>query len=162
LHSATPSSEATPAAQAYAGPEQPLGVTCSDVAHPSLDRIPSLIADAQVEAGYFGLTALSLSYACTFWDVKAADPYSGPWNTELSARALIVNTTHDPSTPMQNAEEMATPLPGSVLLRVNGYGHTSFLNTSICANASITTYLIDEHLPAPGTYCAQERQPFEN
>lgn len=148
--------------EAYAGAEQALGVTCGDAARPTLDRIPSLAAEAQAEAGYFGLAVLYNDFPCTFWDVEAADPYRGPWTTELSASPLIVNTTHDPSTPMQNAEEMATLLPGSVLLRVNGYGHTSLLNTSACANAAISAYLVGERLPAPDTYCAQERQPFQD
>jgi pimeloyl-ACP methyl ester carboxylesterase len=152
---------AAPASQPYAGPEQALAVTCGDVAAPSLERIPSLAADARFEAGYFGLATLYNDFPCTFWGVQAADPYHGPWDTALSAPPLIVNTTHDPSTPMQNAEAMAELLPGAVLLRVNGYGHTSLLNTSTCANDLISTYLIDETLPEPNTYCAQDRQPFQ-
>lgn len=153
---------AAAASQAYAGPEQALAVTCGDVAAPSLARIPSLAADAQFETGYFGLATLYNDFPCTFWGVQAADPYRGPWDTALSAPPLIVNTTHDPSTPMQNAEEMAELLPGAVLLRVNGYGHTSLLNASTCANDLISAYLIDGTLPVEGTSCAQDRQPFQS
>jgi pimeloyl-ACP methyl ester carboxylesterase len=148
--------------EVYAGPEQTFAVACGDAARPPLERIPSLATDSQLEAGYWGLSTLYNDVPCTFWSVAAADPYVGPWDTPLSASPLIVNTTHDPSTPMQNAERMAELLPGSVLLRVNGYGHTSLLNTSTCANDLISAYLIDEVLPAPGTWCAQDRQPFQD
>ncbi len=62
------------------------------------------------------------------------------------------------------AERPATArlMPGSVLLRVNGYGHTTLLNASACANTAIAAYLIDEQLPEPGMYCAQDRQPFQD
>lgn len=158
--------QASPVAPAggvtYAGPEQALAVACGDAARPSRERIPSLAVDARLEAGYWGLSTLYNDVPCTFWRVAAADPYAGPWDTPLSASPLIVNTTHDPSTPMQNAEQMAELLPGSVLLRVNGYGHTSLLNTSTCANDVISAYLIDDVLPAPNTWCTQDRQPFED
>ena len=152
----------TASTQSYAGPEQALAVTCGDTASPSLERLPSLAAESQLEAGYFGLSTLYNDYPCTFWGVAAADPYTGPWDTPLSANPLIVNTTHDPSTPMQNAEQMAELLPGAVLLRVNGYGHTSLLNTSTCADELISAYLTETKLPLPDTWCAQDRQPFQN
>ena len=155
-------SPVAPEAAAYAGPEQAFAVACGGTAKPSLQRLPSLAADSQLAAGYFGLATLYNDVPCTFWSVVAADPYAGPWDTPQSASPLIVNTTHDPSTPMQNAERMAELLPGSVLLRVNGYGHTSLLNTSSCANDIISAYLIDGSLPAPDTWCAQDRQPFQD
>ena len=74
----------------------------------------------------------------------------------------MVNTTHDPSTPMPNAEAMAALLPGAVLLRVNGYGHTTLLNPSRCASDPIAAYLLDGTLPPANTWCAQDRQPFED
>ena len=163
--SAQDSAQASPVASeaaTYAGPEQTLAVACGDTGRPSPQRIPSLAADSQLAAGYFGLATLYNDVPCTFWSVAAADPYTGPWDTPLSASPLIVNTTHDPSTPMQNAEQMADLLPGAVLLRVDGYGHTSLLNTSSCANDIISAYLIDGSLPAPDTWCAQDRQPFQD
>ena len=82
--------------------------------------------------------------------------------TAVSAAHLVVNPTHDPSTPMQNAEAMADLLTGAVLLRVDGFGHTSLLNRSTCANDRIATYLVDLRLPPANTWCAQDRQPFED
>lgn len=165
---AAPAKAAAPRAAAasttpgsYVGAEQPLSITCGDVARPSAARIPSLAVEAQQQAGYFGLSTLYNDFPCTFWTIKAADPYAGPWDKRLSARPLVVNTTHDPSTPYQNATAMAELLDGAVLLTVNGYGHTSLLNPSACAYDHITRYILTGALPAAGTYCAQDIQPFE-
>jgi hypothetical protein len=57
---------------------------------------------------------------------------------------------------------MARLLPGAVLLPVDGYGHTSLLNRSACADGVIAAYLLDLTPPAPGMRCAQDRQPFED
>lgn len=153
----------TPAAAVvpYAGAGQAYAVTCGDVARPSPERIPSLAADAELEAGYFGLATLYADVPCSFWTVRAADPYRGPWTTPLSAAPLIVNTTHDPSTPIGNAVEMAGLLPGAVLLTVNGYGHTSLLNPSTCASDAIAAYLVSGQMPTV-RFCEQDRQPFQS
>jgi pimeloyl-ACP methyl ester carboxylesterase len=155
--------DASPVAgmERYAGGEQSLAVSCGDVARPARERMPSLTADAEFLNGYFGLATLYADYPCTFWSVKAADPYHGPWTTPLSASPLVVNTTHDPSTPIGNAEEMAELLPSSTLLTVNGYGHTSLLNTSTCANDAVASYLLTTRPPTV-RHCAQDRQPFED
>jgi hypothetical protein len=89
-------------------------------------------------------------------------PIAGRGDTPLSAAPLVVNTTHDPSTPMPNAEAMAALMPDAVLLRVNGFGHTSLLNRSTCADDLIAAYVLDGTLPPTDTWCAQDRQPFED
>lgn len=152
---------AGPAAAPYEGAEGVIAVMCGDTAAVGLDRYPTLASEAMLRSGYFGLSTSYVAFPCASWSVPAADPYLGPWNKSGGVRPLVVNTTHDPSTPMQNAEAMATLLPGAVLLRVNGYGHTTLLNQSRCADAHIAGYLIDGTLPPSGTWCAQDVQPFE-
>jgi len=153
----SPTTEKVP----YAGAEQPLSVTCGDTAVPSIDRLPTLAAEAQLQDGYFGLNVLYNDFPCSFWMFRAADPYSGPWNADLSASPLVVNTTHDPSTPIANAVEMAGLLDGARLLTVDGYGHTSLLNRSSCASDAVSAYLVDGTLPLDNTHCAQDAQPFQ-
>ena len=46
------------------------------------------------------------------------------------------------------------------LLTVEGYGHTTLLNPSTCANDYEAQYLIDGQLPPFGTVCQQDKQPF--
>ncbi|WHU45492.1 alpha/beta hydrolase [Gordonia sp. L191] len=145
----------------YAGPEQVLSIACGDSAAVTPQRIPTLAVEAQQQAGLLGLSTMYGDAPCAYWKVRAADPYTGPWNATTSAPALIVNTTHDPSTPMKNAEANARLLDKSVLLTVDGYGHTSLLNPSSCADKAITAYIENGDLPVPGTRCTQDRSPFQ-
>lgn len=155
-------SDAGSAPAAYDGVEGPYAVMCGDGAAVGLERFPTLSSEVMLRSGYFGLSTSYAEFPCSTWTIDAADPYRGPWDAATGAAALVVNTTHDPSTPMQNAEAMAELLPGAVLLRVNGYGHTTLLNQSTCASDLIAAYLLDGTPPAPDTWCAQDRQPFED
>jgi pimeloyl-ACP methyl ester carboxylesterase len=145
----------------YDGAEGVIAVICGDAPTVALDRFPTLASEAQLRSGYFGLSTSYAEFPCSSWIIRAADPYAGPWNTPLSVPPLVVNTTHDPSTPMPNAEAMVDLLSGARLLKVNGYGHTTLLNRSTCANDLIATYLLDQKLPSPDIWCTQDRQPFE-
>jgi hypothetical protein len=155
---AAPAPAAAPAP--YDGAEGVIAIMCGDVPSVAAARYPTLASEAMLRSGYFGLSTSYVGFPCASWSIDAADPYLGPWDAETGAAPLVVNTTHDPSTPMQNAEAMARLLPGAVLLPVDGYGHTSLLNRSACADAAIAAYLVDLKSPAPGTRCAQERRPF--
>lgn len=155
-----PSADAAPAA--YDGAEGVIAVMCGDAPTIRLERFPTLASEVMLRSSYFGLSTSFTEFPCSSWTVKAADPYAGPWDRPSGAAPLIVNTTHDPSTPMQNAVAMAALLPRAVLLSVDGFGHTTLLNKSSCADDRIAAYLVDLALPAPGSRCAQDRQPFEN
>ena len=156
---AAPSPNPGPAA--YNGVEGVTAVMCGDAPAVAPERFPTLASEVMLRSGYFGLSTSFAEFPCSFWSVPAADPYAGPWDRPTRARPLVVNTTHDPSTPIENAEAMAGLMPGAVLLRVNDFGHTSLLNQSSCANDRIAAYLVDLTLPPPDTWCAQDRQPFE-
>lgn len=156
---AAPSADSAPAT--YDGVEGVTAVICGDAPTVTLERFPTLASEAMLRSGYFGLSTSYAEFPCSSWSVPAADPYAGPWDRPTGAKPLVVNTTHDPSTPMANAEAMAGLMPGAVLLTVNGFGHTSLLNRSSCANDRIAAYLTGLALPPPDTWCAQDRQPFE-
>jgi pimeloyl-ACP methyl ester carboxylesterase len=159
-----PDGAAGPAGSApagYDGAEGVIAVMCGDGPSVGLERFPTLASEVMLRSGYFGLSTSYAEFPCASWSIRAADPYRGPWDRRASAPPLIVNTTHDPSTPMSNAEAMAGLMPGAVLLRVNGFGHTSLLNRSTCADRLIAAYLLDQTLPPPNTWCAQDLQPFE-
>ena len=153
--------EPAPQPGPYDGAEGVIAVMCGDAPSVRADRFPTLASEVMLRSGLFGLSTAYGEFPCTSWPIRAADPFAGPWDARLSVVPLVVNTTHDPSTPMPNAEAMAALLPGAVLLRVNGYGHTTLLNPSRCANDLIAAYLIDGTLPPANTWCAQDRQPFE-
>jgi pimeloyl-ACP methyl ester carboxylesterase len=157
-----PAAASSPATASYDGIEGVTAVMCGDTASVTLERFPTISSEVMLRSGFFGLSTSYAEFPCASWAVDAADPYLGPWDARSGARPLVVNTTHDPSTPMQNAEAMAGLFPGAFLLRVDGYGHTSLLNRSTCADDRIAAYLVNLELPPPGTRCSQDRQPFED
>jgi hypothetical protein len=59
-------------------------------------------------------------------------------------------------------ERAAALLPGSILLRVNGYGHMTLLNTSTCVVDVNSAYLLEDVLPAAETWCARDRQLLQD
>ena len=145
---AAPSAGSGPAS--YDGAEGVFAVMCGDSPTVTPERLATLASEVVLRSGYFGLSTSFTEFACSSWTVRAADPYAGPWDKPTGARPLVVNTTHDPSTPIENAEAMARLMPGAVLLRVNGFGHTSLLNQSTCANDRIAAYLVDLKAAAAG------------
>ena len=50
-------------------------------------------------------------------------------------------------------------LPGSRLLTLNGWGHTSLFE-SRCVDWHVNHYLLTRALPAPGTVCPPDEVPF--
>jgi pimeloyl-ACP methyl ester carboxylesterase len=67
---------------------------------------------------------------------------------------LVVGNTYDPNTPYAVARRLA-PAVGGRLVTYVGYGHSWLLNGSanVCMQDVVSSYLIDETLPAQGTRC---------
>jgi hypothetical protein len=72
---------------------------------------------------------------------------------------LVIGNLFDPATRYQGAVTASNLLPGSRLLTVHGWGHTSLFISS-CADAVQTRYLVDLTLPPVGTVCNQDHVPF--
>jgi uncharacterized alpha/beta hydrolase family protein len=92
--------------------------------------------------------------------VTAADRYAGPWDRRTANPVLVMNTTHDPSSPYQSAVAMARELARARLLTVDGYGH-GVGGSSACASRYMSRYLIDKALPPARTRCKQDQVPFQ-
>lgn len=97
---------------------------------------------------------------CAAWPVRGQDNYRGPWNAATPNPLLLIGTRYDPNTAYANAVRAQRLLGNSVLLTHQGYGHISFQDPSACVDAVRTTYLTDLVVPAPGTVCQSDGQPF--
>ncbi|KAI8917544.1 Alpha/Beta hydrolase protein [Powellomyces hirtus] len=126
--------------------EAMFSVTCSDGAEQPYDAA-KLKTEAQlmVQKYPFGASNLNLiKLACAFWPKNIAkERYTGPWNKKTNGSVLLVSNLHDPVTPIESAERVHAMLPGSSLVRVDSYGHTSNAQVSKCANEIIRRFLID-------------------
>ena len=87
---------------------------------------------------------------CLRWPVPLANP---PHRADVDGAPpiLLVNATHDPSTPYRWAQDLLLQLPRAVLLTREGDGHTSSLLHPSRTNDAIADYLITRTTPPPNT-----------
>ena len=94
------------------------------------------------------------------WPAKSADRYTGPWDTKTKEPILLIGNRYDPNTAYRNAVRSQLLLGNAALLTHQGYGHLSSTDPSACTEAARTAYLVDLEVPAPGTVCQADQQPF--
>lgn len=94
--------------------------------------------------------------------VRPRGIYRGPFENPASAPpALVVGTTYDPATPYADAQALTRELGNARLLTMEGDGHTAGYNGSgACVDNALTAFVEAGTLPAEGTVCKQEKQPF--
>ena len=151
----------TATATKYPGVEQPLAIVCGESPNPPLPLLPRNEALSVARSGDPGHLWTWGAEPCSTWpaSARAFDRYRGPWNRPTANPVLVINPTHDPATPYQNAQVMAATLANARLLTVNGYGHTALGNPNDCTTATLSAYFIDKTLPPPGASCTSPN-PF--
>jgi pimeloyl-ACP methyl ester carboxylesterase len=127
-------------------------VSCVDTPHPDG---PAAWADfaAELEAisPRFGASIANEMLPCATWPAPV-DPVNGPVVAEGAPPILVVGTTGDPATPLEQAERVAAGLADGHLLVFDGEGHTAY-GQSPCVDAAVEAYLLDGTLPPAGTVC---------
>ncbi|MDM4721308.1 alpha/beta hydrolase [Micromonospora sp. WMMA1363] len=144
------------------GLETFLGVDCTDANHPKdAGSWRARAARADQRDPYFGRLWTWISAPCArkTWTVRDEDRFTGPFTRRTSAPVLVVGNYWDPATNYQGAVGAAKLLPNSRLLSSDSWGHTAY-GTSACATGAIDTYLLRGTLPARGTVCKGDVQPF--
>jgi pimeloyl-ACP methyl ester carboxylesterase len=143
-----------------AGDMQGVSVICSESrTWPTPHWWPAIAGRADDRSPYAGRYWTYATQPCAWWPEPDADAYRGPWNQKTAAPVLFIGTRYDPGTPYHNAVDASRMLPGSRLLTVEGYGHTT-IGVSRCAHRAMERYLIDGHMPEPGAVCRQDAAPF--
>ncbi|CAE6498727.1 unnamed protein product, partial [Rhizoctonia solani] len=98
---------------------------------------------------------------CHHWPVRAVERFTGPFNHTLKNKIMVIGNLADPITPFVSAKAVADALGDSaVLLKHNGYGHTSLYMHSNCTVAATSNYFISGELPSAGTVCETDEQLF--
>ena len=139
------------------------GVTCTDARHPTRTAVwPGQAAAADRRAPYFGRLWDWSTVQCAgdAWSAHDEDAYTGPFNRHTRAPVLFVGNYYDPATNYSEAVSASKLLPGSRLLSSNSWGHTAY-GTSACATTAVDRYLLKGTLPAAGTVCVGDDQPFD-
>jgi pimeloyl-ACP methyl ester carboxylesterase len=137
------------------------GVACSDSDNPDSHADWFAAAEeAEAQFGYFGRAWTWASSICAVWPGTGEDRYTGPWNAPTANPVLVVGNFFDPATRYEGAQTVARLLPNSRLLSYAGWGHTVYWGVSGCIDTAVNAYLISGVLPAAGTVCQPEIDPF--
>ncbi|KAF8750769.1 MEROPS serine peptidase family S33 [Rhizoctonia solani] len=98
---------------------------------------------------------------CHHWPVRAVERFTGPFNHTLQNKIMVIGNLYDPITPFASAKAVAEGLGDSaVLLKHNGYGHTSLFMHSSCTVAATSNYFTAGELPPAGTVCETDEKLF--
>ncbi|HWS35265.1 MAG TPA: alpha/beta hydrolase, partial [Actinoplanes sp.] len=97
--------------------------------------------------------------ASSTWTVRDEDAYRGPFNKRTKAPVLIVGNYWDPATNYAASVSSSKLLPNSRLLSSNNWGHTAY-GSGACVTNAMDRYLLTGKVPAKGTTCAADHQPF--
>ena len=139
-------------------------VLCTDGLNPAnAASWPKAGADADKRAKYFGRLWAWQSAQCASntWTAHDEDAYRGPFNRRTASPILVVGNTWDPATNYESAVKVASLLPNSRLLSSDNWGHSAY-GTSRCVTSAIDAYLLTQVLPARGTTCHGDVQPFQD
>ena len=135
-------------------------IFCADMQTPrTVGQIEAAARLRDRVSPHFGHWYAYYTSLCADYPGPAEDRYTGPWGTRTSAPALVIGSTYDPITYLPGVRATTRLIPGSRLLTLHAWGHTS-LAVSECANAAIADYVVHGTLPAVGTVCESDTVPF--
>jgi hypothetical protein len=137
-------------------------VLCTDGINPrNAGNWPAYADAADRNAPDFGRlwTWASSPCASNTWTVRDEDAYAGPFTHRTVNPLLVVGNFWDPATNYHGAVKAASLLPNSRLLSSDSWGHTAY-GTSACVTGAVDTYLLTRKVPAKGTLCVGDSQPF--
>ncbi|WP_421735559.1 alpha/beta hydrolase [Cellulomonas sp.] len=143
-------------------PEAFQSVLCTDGLNPARAEkwVPASARADAVAPGFGPLwTWASSPCASSTWTVRDEDAYAGPFTHRTAAPVLVVGNYWDPATNYDGAVAASSLLPNSRLLSSDSWGHTAY-GTSACVTDAVDTYLLRGRIPAAGTVCTGDVQPF--
>lgn len=138
------------------------GVACGDSDNPhNYATWWDAAGQAEADSGYFGPLWTYVSSICAAWPGGQNGRYTGPFTAVTASPVLVVGNFFDPATRYKGAQTVASLLPNSRLISLNGWGHVS-LFLSQCMDQAVSAYLLDGSLPPVGTVCDQDLTPFKD
>ncbi len=130
--------------------EANLAVNCVDRPWPR-DRQPYLDLAERVRADSprFGPAIALSGLACAYWPVPPAGR-PAPVAAPQAPPVVVVGTTRDPATPYEWAVALSEQLESSVLVTLDGDGHTVYrAGGPECVVQAVDAYLLTARAPAP-------------
>ncbi len=121
-------------------------ISCAD--------FPSLVVDENLiksKAPIFGKYVANSHLNCKYLPKPKYELITGP--LKLNSQVLVIGTSNDPATPYQWAVKLSQVLINSVLITVNGEGHTGYNRNDPCVDQAVEKYLISGVIPAQNLVC---------
>ncbi|SDP35567.1 alpha/beta hydrolase [Lentzea jiangxiensis] len=134
------------------------GNVCADIGFPRSFSAYQAVSRYAAAGSEFGPAWWWGNAACANWPTNP-DRHTGPWHTRTSAPVLVVGNHFDGITDFRGAQAANRQLAGSRLLAYAGWGHTAY-GVSKCATDHTNAYLLNGTLPAAGTVCPANPNPF--
>ncbi|GLY51170.1 alpha/beta hydrolase [Lentzea sp. NBRC 102530] len=134
------------------------GNACADIEFPRAFESYQTVSRYAARGSEFGPYWWWGNAACANWPVNE-DRYAGPWRTRTNAPVLVVGNHFDGVTDFRGAQAVNRQIAGSRLLAYAGWGHTAY-GVSQCATDHTNAYLLEGKLPAVGTVCPANPNPF--
>lgn len=141
------------------------GIRCGDSKFRAskADEATQMMKAIELVAPTLGDTLTPLVGVCSTWPMTAEERYTGPFeNIETKNPILFIGNTHDPRTPLVSARNTSSAFPESVLLTLDGYGHCSTSQPSLCIGKAVQAYFSSGTLPAKDAVCAASVPPFHD
>ncbi|MET0133754.1 MAG: alpha/beta hydrolase [Kibdelosporangium sp.] len=134
-----------------------VAISCADVAVVKAPGAwPALAKAFDAHVPHYGRHWLYLLQPCAAW-APSPQRHTGPWRLKPGTPALLINNRYDPVTALSFAEKAQRRLGNARLVVVEGHGHDI---RGACTQRLRDRYLVDLEVPAPGTTCRPDRQPF--
>lgn len=136
-----------------------VGVMCSDSLNPRDPQAWPTYAKASEARSWFTGVWTWNSSLCAGWPGRSTGAYRGPFDVKPATPLLVVGNTHDPATPLSNAQAVARMSPGARLVTVDAFGHT-IGDGSRCASAVMRRYLATGVAPSRDVTCRADKPLF--
>ncbi|GAB3241302.1 alpha/beta hydrolase [Kineosporia babensis] len=135
-----------------------LAVTCQDTAWTSgRDALVTASAEAGAKNPLIGWS--TISQPCAFWKRPEEAKLPVPNGKDLPP-VLMVQSEHDPATPIEGAQAAAAGFAGARLLTVKGEGdHGIYAGGNACVDKKVEKFLTTGKLPAAGATCKGTAAP---
>lgn len=136
------------------------GVLCADADNPTARDVWKVVMEeSENKNGYFAKLWAWNEAPCLNWPELKTQRFIGPYNAYTATGMLIMNTRHDPATPLSGAIQVRNNHVNSRLVVVEAAGHTTpFIST--CATNIANDYLITGELPTQDRVCEQDLPVF--
>ncbi|KAJ6439310.1 nedd8-like protein [Purpureocillium lavendulum] len=138
------------------------GIHCSDktVRLKSLDEFRPVQERLSKISKVMDGTDTDVSMTCAQWKSDAAGPYKGDFHVKTKNPILLATNKYDGHTPIRSAVNVSSGFEGSGMLVVNGFGHTTLAQPSVCTIEQTVAYWHNRTLPAKGFVCEVDGAPY--